>query len=109
MLRHQVVREADLEQVIRAGVPAEALRVLSACTATNLTEIQQVASIDRSTFARRVRNHSKLKTDESDRVVRFARVAAQAIDALGQDDALVWLHESESRAWRSYAVRSARH
>lgn len=93
VLRCKVAHEVDLEQVVRAGVPAEAVRVLSARTGTKLSEIQEVASIDRSTFVRRARSHSKLRTDESDRVVRFARIAVQAIDALGQDDARGWLHE----------------
>lgn len=93
VLRHRVQHDLDLEQLVRDGVPAQALRALADHTATKLSEIQQVACIDRTTFARRVRSRAKLKTDESDRVVRFARAAALAIDALGKDDALAWLHE----------------
>lgn len=88
-----VKAEADLERAVRGGLPTETLRVLAQQTNTTLSVLQQVAGIDRGTFARRSRTHAKLKADESDRLVRVARVAALAIEAMGRADGLAWLHE----------------
>ncbi|MGA8533885.1 MAG: antitoxin Xre/MbcA/ParS toxin-binding domain-containing protein [Candidatus Tumulicola sp.] len=90
----QAIRqESDLETMVREGLPAESVRQLAASTGTTLTALQEVTRIDRSTFGRRVRQRSRLKTDESDRVVRVARIAALAIAALGNQDGIAWLHE----------------
>lgn len=90
----QVIRqESDLETMVREGLPAESVRQLAASTGTTLTALQEVTRIDRSTFGRRVRQRSRLKTDESDRIVRVARIAALAIAALGNQDGIAWLHE----------------
>lgn len=92
-LKQRVRRDTELERIVREGIPAETVRVLAERTATTLTVLQAVTGIDRSTFARRVRAGSRLKRDESDRVVRVARVAALAIEAMGEVDGLAWLHE----------------
>jgi len=93
VLKHRIRRDSELEQVVREGIPAQAVRSLAEKTSTTLTELQEVACIDRSTFARRARPRGKLKTDESDRIVRGARIATLAIGAMGREDGLAWLHE----------------
>lgn len=94
ILKHRIQRESDLERAVCDGLPVQAVRALAENTSTTLTALQDVASIDRSTFARRVRSGARLKTDESDRIVRVARIAALTISALGREDGLAWLHES---------------
>src|SRR5438477_12911438 len=93
ILKQRIQRENQLERIVQEGIPAPAVRALADFTGTTLTALQAVAGIDRSTFARRDRSRTKLKADESDRIVRFARVAALAIDALGREAGLAWLQE----------------
>lgn len=93
ILKHRIQRDSDLERVVRDGLPVQAVRALAENTFTTLTALQEVARIDRSTFARRVRSRARLKTDESDRIVRVARIAALSISAMGREDGLAWLHE----------------
>ncbi|TAM72861.1 DUF2384 domain-containing protein [bacterium] len=92
-LKQRVRRDTELERIVHEGIPAQAVRMLAENTATTLTQIQAVACIDRSTFARRARSGSRLKRDESDRIVRVARIAALAVEAMGKADGLAWLHE----------------
>lgn len=84
-------RDADVEEMVAAGLPAETVRHLAESTGTTLRELQDITLIDRSTFSRRIKQRARLKRDESDRIARVARVAALAVDALGRDDALQWL------------------
>jgi putative toxin-antitoxin system antitoxin component (TIGR02293 family) len=92
-LRKQVRRDTDLEQAVATGLPAEVVRHLADSTGATLRELQEITFIDRSTFARRIRQRARLKVDESDRIARVARVAALAMDALGRDEGLLWLRE----------------
>ena len=74
------------------GLPARALRSLAERTSTTLGQLQAVTRIDRSTFARRVRSRAKLKTDESDRVVRFALLMGKAVEVMeSEEKARQWL------------------
>ena len=93
LLRRQVRRDSDLEQVVAIGLPAEVVRHLADSTGATLRELQEITLIDRSTFSRRMKQHARLKVDESDRIARVARVAALAMDALGRDEGLRWLRE----------------
>ncbi len=93
VLKQRIRRDVELENAVREGLPARSLRSLAERTLTTLGQLQAVTRIDRSTFARRVRSRTKLRTDESDRVVRVARIAALAIEAMGRADGLAWLHE----------------
>jgi putative toxin-antitoxin system antitoxin component (TIGR02293 family) len=93
ILKQRVQDERQLEQIVRDGLPTAVVRTLADLTETTLTKIQSVARIDRNTFARRARSNAKLKIDESDRIVRIARIAVLAIDTMGRSDGLAWLHE----------------
>lgn len=93
VFKQRVSEDAELEEIVRAGIPAQALYELADRTDTTLTALTSVVGIDRGTFARRARMKARLKTDESDRVVRVARIAALAVDAMGEEDGLAWLHE----------------
>ncbi len=91
LLGGPVRRDADLEHVLTAGLPAAVVRHLAESTGATLGELQEIAGIDRSTLSRRIKQHALLKVDESDRVARVARVAALAIGTLGRDEGLLWL------------------
>lgn len=93
VIRVDIQGDTELEQLVHSGVPAQAVRTLAEVTDTTLTSLQEVAGIDRSTFARRVRAKARLKLDESDRIVRIARIAARAIETFGRESGLAWLHE----------------
>ena len=92
-LLKKVKRDADLERVVTGGLPAMVVRHLAESTGTSLRELQEITQIDRSTFGRRIKQRARLKADESDRIARVARVAAMAIEVLGQDAGLQWLRE----------------
>jgi putative toxin-antitoxin system antitoxin component (TIGR02293 family) len=83
--------EADLERAVVGGLPATVVSNLAKSTGAPLRALQQISSINKSTFDRRLKLHGRLKTDESDRIARVARVAALAIEALGRDNGLIWL------------------
>jgi putative toxin-antitoxin system antitoxin component (TIGR02293 family) len=93
LMGKRVRRDSDLEDVVISGLPAQVVRHLAESTGTSLRELQEIAGIDRSTFSRRVKNRARLKTDESDRITRLARVAALAVEALGHDEGLRWLRD----------------
>jgi putative toxin-antitoxin system antitoxin component (TIGR02293 family) len=87
----------DLVGRIEAGLPLvefEALRTLLDLTGEELAER---LAISRSTLARRKKS-GRLDREESDRLVRFARLYARAADVLGEEeDARRWL-KSPARA-----------
>lgn len=91
LLHAEVRGDNDLEELVRSGIPAESVRTLATATLTTLTALQDLAGIDRGTFARRARTKSRLKIDESDRIARFARIANRAIEVMGREQGLAWL------------------
>ena len=92
-LKADIRSESDLEGVIVRGLPADSVRSLAKYTMTSLSLLQDVTHIDKTTFRRRERKKARLRPDESDRVVRVARIAALAAEALGEKDGKRWLHE----------------
>jgi len=96
LLKVQVNQDRDLVEVARAGIPASAIRAFAASTQTSIALLGAIAHIDARTLSRRLASNARLKPDESDRVLRVARVFALARAALGSD-AHAWLN-SENRA-----------
>ena len=93
VLCSQIRSEMELERLVRSGIPIQAVLALAESTDTTLKFLQEIAGINRSTFARRVRAKARLRLDESDRVVRIARIAAQTFETFGRENGLAWLHE----------------
>ena len=91
LLKQTLGQDRDVERLVTTGLPAEVVRHLADNTGTSMRELQEVTLIDRSTFSRRIKQHARLKADESDRIARVARVAALAVEALGRDEGLRWL------------------
>lgn len=93
VLKTDIRSDVDLEGAVKKGLPAGVVRALAAQTRSSLSLLQDVTGLDKNTFRRRERSRSRLKAVESDRLVRVARVAALATEAMGADDGVEWLHE----------------
>lgn len=81
----------DLANIVREGIPFPSLLALSAMAHLDLNTMSRVLMIPTRTLARR-RKAKRLSAEESDRLVRLARIFAHAIDVFGdQEKAAVWL------------------
>ena len=90
------IRSGSREKIltrIKKGLKYTAITQLEEALHTSQKEIAQVLSIPLSTLQRR-KKAGQLQTDESDRVVRLARLKDTAVAMMrGDDDAAVaWLH-----------------
>ena len=87
-------RSADpetLRRLVREGLPFSALEEVIARFALGRREVSAVLHLPERTLARRKRER-RLSPDESDRLVRLARIAAQAEETLGSAErAGLWL------------------
>lgn len=76
---------------VRAGVPTSELDQLASELEMHIEDLATAMRISSRTLARR-RQSGTLNIDESERVVRVARIRDAAVAALGSlDDARVWL------------------
>ena len=89
VLRETVTSELQLAELVRAGLPAQALDhvmdELSPAVAAQ-AEIYRVVGSAR-TLQRKRTAHKPLSPDESDRLARLARVVVRAEEALGNTHA----------------------
>lgn len=82
---------AALRTRIKAGLPYRALEALQHRLALTLPETAAILHTPPRTLARRKRER-RLHAAESDRLVRFARLAAHAVDVFGSEaKAALWL------------------
>jgi putative toxin-antitoxin system antitoxin component (TIGR02293 family) len=92
VLGRAVTRSADLAQLVRDGIPAQALVVLAERAGLRQADVSSRFGISQRTLTRRIAQHSKLTAAESDRTVRLARVYAAAQETLGDSEkAAEWL------------------
>ena len=81
----------DLREAVRAGLPLIALQSLQQSLQLSREGLSQMLSMPERTLARR-QKQKRLTADESDRLIRVARVMAHAIQVLGsRDKAARWL------------------
>ncbi len=81
-----------LHHLILGGLPFSAYSHLLTSFKLTASEAAAIFQIPARTLARR-RESQRLCPDESDRVFRFARIAASASEVLGSDEkAGLWLH-----------------
>ena len=89
------INEASLEALrerVRSGLPYGAMESLMHQLELGTDELGDVVGIPRRTLARRKRLGS-LSPEESDRLLRIGRIAANAVEVLGhRDKAAQWLH-----------------
>ena len=72
----------DLRMAVRAGLPWPALRALQETLQLSGESVARILALPERTMARR-KQQERLTAEESDRIVRLARITAQAIGALG--------------------------
>jgi putative toxin-antitoxin system antitoxin component (TIGR02293 family) len=94
---HQGGALADL---VREGLPAEALFSLARRLDLRQSEISAKIGIPQRTLTRRLTHKTRLTAAESDRTVRLAQVFATAAETLGSEEkAAAWL-KTPNRALR---------
>jgi len=100
LLGKQVRKGGALAELVREGLPVEALLQLAERLNLRQAEISEKIGIPQRTLTRRLAQHSRLTAVESDRAVRLAQVYSMAADTLGDDDkAAQWL-KAPNRALR---------
>jgi putative toxin-antitoxin system antitoxin component (TIGR02293 family) len=82
----QAMSTFDLMPVIRKGLPFTALERMSRRLAITSLAMVESLGLAKRTVARRVHEKKPLSPAESERLVRLARVFAQARHVLGSDD-----------------------
>ena len=89
-----------LAELVREGLPVKALFLLAERLDLRQAEISEKIGIPQRTLTRRLAQHSRLTSAESDRAVRLAQVYANARETLGDGDkAAAWL-KTPNRALR---------
>jgi len=89
-----------LAELVRDGLPAQALALLAKRLDLRQAEISEKIGIPQRTLTRRLARHSRLTATESDRTVRLAQVFATAAETLGSEaKAAQWL-KTPNRALR---------
>jgi putative toxin-antitoxin system antitoxin component (TIGR02293 family) len=89
-----------LAELVREGLPAEALFLLAKRLNLTQAEISAKIGIPQRTLSRRLTRNARLTAAESDRTVRLAQVFATATETLGTEEkAAQWL-KTPNRALR---------
>lgn len=89
--RRRVPTSAELRERIKEGLPYRSLESLRERLRLSAPEAAMVLHMPTRTLARR-RQARRLDPDESDRLYRVARIAAQAVSVFGAEDkAATWL------------------
>jgi putative toxin-antitoxin system antitoxin component (TIGR02293 family) len=87
----------ELGETVRRGLPYAALEAVMRRLSLSREQVAEALHLPERTLARRKRER-RLHPDESDRLFRLARIAAQATDVLGSPQkAATWL-QSPNRA-----------
>jgi len=83
VLKKRIGTPAQLMTLIREGLPADILPTIAAELSMDRSAVAKVVGISGRTLSRRLASRSRLSAEESDRMVRLARVLALANDTLG--------------------------
>lgn len=82
----------DLAELVRKGLPTSSVTVLAERLDISNTVLSQKLGIPQRTLTRRLSQRSRLTAAESDRTVRLARVFANAVELIGDEEkAVAWL------------------
>ncbi len=81
----------ELKEWIREGLPFTSLERVMERFGLSREEISSTLDLPLRTLARR-KQERRLHRDESDRLFRLVRIAAQATETLGDDSGKRWLH-----------------
>ena len=92
VLGKSVVKPDDLAKLVRRGLPARSVTVLAQRLDVLRTVLSRKLGIAQRTLTRRLSQRSRLTAAESDRTVRLARVFANAVEMIGDEEkAVEWL------------------
>ncbi|PQJ26841.1 hypothetical protein BSZ35_18085 [Salinibacter sp. 10B] len=84
---------AGLVSAVREGIPTGRFDALKTLVGVSTEMLTEVVGISPSTLSRR-RKKGTFNKDESERILRIARIALRAVDVLdGKDNAQKWLTE----------------
>ncbi len=90
-LGKKITSESDFMAAIQRGLPYRAVEQIKRRLKLTDGELVQSIDIHPRTLIRR-KSEQRLRSDESDRLARLARVTARAIDVLGSEqNAVRWL------------------
>lgn len=94
-LKRKVESETDLRVITREGLPVQTFPFVAEGLAVDRKILAQIIGISDRTLSRRLASDARLSADESDRMMRLARVMAHAIDTFGtQEKAAHWMQTS---------------
>jgi putative toxin-antitoxin system antitoxin component (TIGR02293 family) len=92
VLGKAVKKPDDLAQLVRHGLPARAVTALAEKLHIGNSLLSRKLGIPQRTLTRRLSEASLLTPAESDRTVRMARVYANAVEMIGDEEkAIEWL------------------
>lgn len=92
VLKCRIVNLDDLREAAKSGLPYSSLETVIGKLRLGREETAAVLRLPQRTIARR-KKERRLQADESDRVLRLARIGAQASATLGNEEkAARWLH-----------------
>ena len=83
VLRRRVGTPRELVDLTREGIPASALERLAEQMGLSRLAVARALGISERTLSRRVGSRARMTAGESDRVVRMARLLAQAGETFG--------------------------
>jgi putative toxin-antitoxin system antitoxin component (TIGR02293 family) len=82
----------DLANLVRRGLPATSVTILAVKLSVGHAALSHQLGIPQRTLTRRLSRPSRLTAAESDRTARLARVYADAVEMIGDEDRAVrWL------------------
>jgi putative toxin-antitoxin system antitoxin component (TIGR02293 family) len=98
VLGRSVKKPHDLADLVRKGLPANSVKALAGRLEIGNAALSQRLGIPQRTLTRRLSRHSRLTASESDRMVRLARVYANAVEMIGEEDKAVQWLQTPNRA-----------
>ncbi len=91
VFKRRIAKLDELRETVKAGLPYASLEALMSKFGLDRQETAAVLHLPQRTIARR-KKEQRLQPDESDRLLRLARVSAQAATTLGSEKkASQWL------------------
>jgi putative toxin-antitoxin system antitoxin component (TIGR02293 family) len=92
VLGKAIKKPDDLAKLVRQGLPARSVTALAEKLDVGRTVLSRKLGIPQRTLTRRLSQRSRLTAAESDRTVRLARVYANAVEMIGDEEkAVEWL------------------
>ena len=92
VLKQRIRTVQDLDRLVQSGLPFQALEQVMGRFQLGRAEVEKVLSLPSRTLARR-KETARMRANESDRLIRVARVGAHAVEVLGTEErAAAWLH-----------------